>query len=186
MRVAGWEDLAAFLAAMSDDERGRAGRYAGVAFPADTDAIITVLRDYAAANPGTTPAALLAATGSRAGYARDLDLARRMGRAALDLAETPDERQLAHVCLAQTHFQNRRETEDLEAFVEHCRVAIELGHTGTFCYERLAVLYEYRGDREAAAEVCRRAVEALGAEGDERSAERFRRRLVRLTGDRDG
>ncbi|HEV3477543.1 MAG TPA: hypothetical protein VG127_08685, partial [Rubrobacteraceae bacterium] len=98
------------------------------------------------------------------------------------LAETPEERELAHVCLAQAHFQNRREEEDLLAFEEHCRAAIDLGHAGSFCYERLAALYEYRGDREEAAEVCRRAAEILEATGDARSAERFRRRLQRLSG----
>jgi TPR repeat protein len=184
--LADWEDFAAFVASLSTEERERVGVYAAVEIPEDTDAIAEVLRDYAAAHPETTPATLLATTGSQAGYARDLDLSRRMGRAALGLAGTPEEKQLAHVCLAQAHFQNRREEADLEAFVEHCRAAIELGHAGTFCYERLAVLYEYRGDVEEAVAVCRRAVEILGAAGDERSAERFRAKLERLAGKRDG
>jgi hypothetical protein len=59
---------------------------------------------------------------------------------------------------------------------------VDLRHAGTFCYERLAALYEYRGDREETAGVCRRAVEVLEASGDARSAERFRRRLQRLSG----
>lgn len=184
--MAGWEDLAAFLAALEEEDRERVGRYAAVEIPEDRASVAAALRGYAAANPGTTPATLLATTGSQAGYARDLDFARKIGRAALDLAGTPEEEQLAHVCLAQTHFRNRREEADLEAFVEHCRAAIELGHAGTFCYERLAVLYEYRGEIDDAAAVCRRAVEVLGAAGDERSAGRFRARLERLAGKQDG
>jgi Tfp pilus assembly protein PilF len=107
-----------------------------------------------------------------------------MGSAAIDLAATPAERQLAHVCLAQAYFRDRREEASLRAFEEHCRAAIDLGHAGTFCYERLAVLYEYRGDVEEAARVCRRAIETLETSGDVRSAERFRRRLGRLLGQR--
>ena len=84
-----------------------------------------------------------------------------MGAAALEFAETPEERQLAHVCLALAHFQDRREEADLRAFEKHCRAAVDLGHAGTFCYERLAALYEYRGDREEAASICRHAVEVL-------------------------
>ena len=80
------------------------------------------------------------------------------------------------------HFQNRREEADLLAFEKHCRAAVDLGHAGTFCYERLAALYEYRGDREEATKMCRRAVEVLEASGDARSAERFKRRLQRLCG----
>lgn len=184
--MADWKVLAGFLAALPDGDRDRFGRHAGVEIPEDADAVAEVLRAFAAANPETTPAMLLATTGARAGAARDLDFARRAGHAALDLAGTPEEEQLAHVCLAQTHFQNRREEADLRGFVEHCRAAIELGHAGTFCYERLAALYEYRGDVEAAIGVCRRAVEVLGAAGDERSAGRFRSRLERLAGKRGG
>ncbi len=174
-----WEDLASFLAALPEEDRARFSRYAGLDLPGEPDA--AALRAYAASASG-----LLATTGAQAGLSGDLDLARSLGTAALEFAETPQERQLAHVCLAQTHFQNRREEADLLAFEEHCRAAVELGHAGTFCYERLAALYEYRGDREEAARVCRRAVEVLETSGDARSAERFRRRLRRLSGGAPG
>jgi tetratricopeptide (TPR) repeat protein len=179
--VGSWEALASFLTALPEEDRVRFSRYAAVELPEDPAAVAATLVAYAAQN--LTASDLLATTGTRAALSRDLDLARSLGAAALELAETPEERELAHVCLAQAHFQNRREEEDLRAFEEHCRAAIDLGHAGTFCYERLAALYEYRGDREEAAEVCRRAVEALEAAGDARSAERFRRRLQRLSGD---
>jgi hypothetical protein len=149
--------------------------------PEEPRAVSATLQTYAAQNPAATASELLATTGARAGSAQDLGFARTMGAAALEFARTPEERQLAHACLAQIHFQNRREERDLLAFEEHCRAAIDLGHPGTFCYERLAVLYEYRGDPEEAAKVCRRAVEALESSGDPRSAERFRRRLQRLS-----
>jgi hypothetical protein len=86
----------------------------------------------------------------------------------------PEERQLAHVCLALSHFQDRREEEDLLAFKKHCRAAVDLGHAGTFCYERLAALYEYRGDRSWK--------EVLEASGDARFAEWFSRRLEHPSG----
>jgi hypothetical protein len=178
--VGSWEDLATFLAALSEEDRARVSRYAAVEVPEEPDAVAQTLRTYAAENPAATASGLLATTGARAGSARDLGFARAMGAAALRLAETLEERQLAHVCLAQIHFQNRREEAELLAFEEHCRAAVDLGHAGTFCYERLAALYEYRGDLEAAAGVCRRAVEVLEGVGDPRSAERFRRRLQRL------
>lgn len=177
-----WEALASFLAALPEEDRARFSRYAALDLPEDPGALTAALRAHVAQNPTATASGLLATTGIRAALARDLDLARSLGAAALELAETPEERELAHVCLAQAHFQNRREEEDLLAFEEHCRAAIDLGHAGTFCYERLAALYEYRGDREEAAEVCRRAAEVLEATGDARSAERFRRRLQRLSG----
>lgn len=178
-----WEDLAAFLATLPAEDRARFSRYAAIEVPEEPGAVSATLRTYAAENPAATASGLLATTGARAGSARDLGFARAVGAAALDLAETPEERQLAHVCLAQIHFQNRREEADLLAFEEHCRAAIDLGHAGTFCYERLAALYEYRGDLEEAARVCRRAVEALESSADPRSAERFRKRLQRLSGD---
>ena len=174
-----WEALASFLAALPEEDRARFSRYAALDLPEDPAALTATLVAYAAQN--LTASDLLATTGTRAALSRDLDLARSLGAAALELAETPEERELAHVCLAQAHFQNRREEEDLLAFEEHCRAAIDLGHAGTFCYERLAALYEYRGDREEATEICRRAVEALEAAGDARSAERFGRRLQRLS-----
>ena len=174
------EALASFLAALPEEDRARFSRYAALDLPEDPAALTATLMAYAAQN--LTASDLLATTGPRAALSGDLDLARSLGAAALELAETPEERELAHVCLAQAHFQNRREEEDLLAFEEHCCAAIDLGHAGTFCYERLAALYEYRGDREEAAEVCRRAVEVLEATGDARSAERFRRRLQRLSG----
>jgi tetratricopeptide (TPR) repeat protein len=179
--VGGWETLASFLSALPEEDRARFSRYAALDLPDEPEALTATLRAYAAENPAATASGLLATTGAQAGFSRDLDLARSLGAAALEFAESPQERQLAHVCLAQAHFQNRREEEDLLAFEEHCRAAIDLGHAGTFCYERLAALYEYRGDREEAAEVCRRAVGALEAAGDARSAERFRRRLRLLS-----
>ncbi len=113
-----------------------------------------------------------------AGTTRDMDFAFFIGEAALDMAEVPEERQLAHVCLAQTHFRVRKDPEHLAAFEGHCEKAIELGAAGTFCYERLATLYEYRKEYGRAAEVSRKAVEALS--GDERSVGRFRERLGRV------
>jgi hypothetical protein len=177
-----WEDLASFLGALPEEERARFSRYAAVDLPEEPDAVTRTLRAYAAENPAATASGLLATTSAQAGFSGDLDLARSLGAAALEFAETLEERQLAHVCLAQAHFQSRREEGSLLAFEEHCRAAIDLGHAGTFCYERLAALYEYRGDREEAARICRRAVEVLEASGDGRSAERFRRRLQRLSG----
>ena len=178
--VDSWGDLASFLVTLSDEDRARFSRYAGVDLPGEREDIVRMLHDYAAGNPATTASGLLATTGAQAGMARDLSFARLVGAAALEFAGTPDDRLLAHVCLAQVHFRNRRKEADLLAFEEHCRAAIDLGHTGTFCYERLAALYEYRGDRDEATRVCRRAVETLESAGDARSAERFRRRLGRL------
>ncbi len=176
-----WNELAAFLASLPDEDRDRASSYAALGLPADAEGIAVALSAYAAENPSATPSALLATTGARAGASGDLELARMLGRAALDIAEGPEDLQLAHVSLAQTHFRNRRDEADLAGFVEHCRAAIEAGHSGSFCYERLAVLYEYRGEKEEAVEICHRAVEVLEAAGDPRSAARFRRRLDRLS-----
>jgi hypothetical protein len=178
--VDSWENLASFLATLPEEDRARFSRYAALDLPREHEEIARTLRAYAAENPATTASGLLATTGAQAGMAQDPVFARRVGAAALEFAGAPEERQLAHVCLAQTHFRNRREEADLLAFEEHCLAAIDLGHAGTFCYERLAALYEYRGDREEAAKVCRRAVEMLEAAGDARSAERFRKRLSRL------
>jgi hypothetical protein len=152
--------------------------------PDNEKGIAAVLSAYAAENPSTTPSVQLATTGARAGSEGDLALARVLGQAALGLAEGPEDLQTAHVShvsLAQTHSRNRSDEADLAGFVEHCRAAIRAGHAGTFCYERLAVLYEYRGEREEAAEICRRAIEALVSAGDTRSAARFRKRLDRLS-----
>jgi hypothetical protein len=179
--VDGWAELATFLASLPDEDRARVSSYAALVLPDDEESIVTVLSVYAARNPTVTPSALLATTGAGAGAGGDLDFARTLGRVALDLAEEPEDRQLAHVSLAQTHFRNRRDEADLAGFIEHCRAAMHAGHAGTFCYERLAVLYEYRGEREEAAEICRRAVEVLEAAGDPRSADRFRKRLDRLS-----
>ena len=181
-----WEDVAVLLASLPGEDRALFSRYAAVEMPEEPSAVSAALQDLAAQNPAATASGLLATTGARAASVGELGFARAMGAAALELAETPEERQLAHVCLAQIHFQNRREEADLLAFEKHCRAAIELGHGGTFCYERLAALYEYRGDPEEAARVCRRAVEALESSGDPRSAERFRKRLQRLSGERPG
>jgi hypothetical protein len=184
--VGSWDDVAMLLASLPGEDRALFSRYAAVEVPEEPRAVSATLQTYAAQNPAATASGLLATTGARAASVGELGFARAMGAAALELAETAEESQLAHVCLAQIHFQNRREEADLLAFEEHCRAAIELGHGGTFCYERLAALYEYRGDPGEAASVCRRAVEALESSGDPRSAERFRRRLQRLSGDRPG
>lgn len=176
-----WEELASFLASLPDEERARVSSYAALGLSADAEDIATVLSAYTAENPSVTPSALLATTGAWAGTSGDFDLARALGRAALELAEGSEDLQLAHVSLAQTHFQNRRDEADLAAFVEHCRAAIEIGHAGSFCYERLATLYEYRGEKKEAAEICRRAIEVLEVAGDPRSAARFRKRLDRLS-----
>lgn len=176
-----WDELANFLAALPEGDRARASYYAALDLTSEAGAMATVLSAHAAENPSATPSTLLATTAVRAATGGDLHLAHTLGRAALDLAEGPEELQLAHVSLAQTHFRNRRVAGELSAFVEHCRAAIEAGHAGTFCYERLAALHEYRGEKEEAAEIYRRAVEVLEAAGDRRSAERFRKRLDRLS-----
>ena len=175
-----WEDLVSFLATLPDEDRARFSRYAAIDLAEEPDA--ATLRAFAAENPLMTASGLLATTAARAGVGRDLAFAHLAGTEALELAETLEDRQLAHVCLAQAHFLNRRQEADLDAFEEHCRAAIDLGHAGTFCYERLAALYEYRGDREGAAGVCLRAVGVMEAAGDARSAERFRSRLRRISG----
>ncbi len=177
----GWDNLASFLASLPEEDRARASSYGAFYLPAEAEGIATVLSTYAAENPSVSPAALLATMGAQAGAGGDLALARALGRAALDLAEGPEDLQLAHVFLAQTHFKNRRDEADLAGFVEHCQAAIRAGHAGTFCYERLAALYEYRGEKQEAMRICRRAVEVLQAAGDSRSAARFQKRLDRLS-----
>ncbi|MEW6638191.1 MAG: hypothetical protein AB1425_15400 [Actinomycetota bacterium] len=177
-----WEDLAGYLAGLSGEDRDGFSRHAALDIPEQENAVCGTLRAYAAGDPAATPSVLLAATAMRAAHSRDLDLARRLGAAALEFSETVEERQLAHVALAQAHFQNRRDEEELSRFEEHCLAAVELGHAGTFCYERLAALYEFRGQREEAARISRRAAEVLRAAGDERAAARFERRLRRLSG----
>lgn len=176
----GWSELAGFLASLPEEDRDRFSRYAALELPAEEEGIAATLSEYSRANPTDTPAGLLATTGAQAGFAGEADLARRSGRAALELSGTAEERALAHVSLAQTHFQSRREEEELALFERHCRAAIEEGHSGTFCYERLATLYEYRGRLAEAEWICRRAVEVLGRE-DPRSAQRFQKRLQRLS-----
>ena len=176
-----WNELATFLASLSDEDRAHVSSHGALGLPADAEGIAAVLSTHAAENPSVTPATLLATTGAQAGLSGDLDLARALGRAALELAEGLADLQLAHVLLAQTHFRNRRDEADLASFVEHCQAAIRMGHTGTFCYERLAALYEYRGENEEAARICRHAVEVLEGAGDHRSAAGFRKRLDRLS-----
>ena len=182
--LADWETLASFLAALADEDRARFSAHAALDLPegGNPEGILRTLRAYADEGRDASPSSLLATTGAQAGAAGDADLAVTLGRAALDLADTPEDLGLAHVCLAQTHFRKRRDAEDLARFVEHCRAAIAAGHAGTFCYERLAVLYEYRGEKGEAREVSRRAVEVLSAAGDDRSAARFQKRLERLSG----
>lgn len=177
----GWTELAGFLASLPDEDRDRFSRYAALDLPADEEGVAGVLAAYARGNPSDTPAGLLATTGAQAGYAGDSGFARRVGRAALELAEIGEERALAHVSLAQTHFQGRRDEEELALFEHHCRAAVAEGHSGIFCYERLATLYEYRGWLDEAEWISRRAVEVLGRE-DPRSVGRFQKRLDRLSG----
>ena len=176
-----WENMASFLAALEDEDRERFSTYAALDLPdGDAESILRTLHAYADASEDASPSSLLATTGAQAGAAGEVGLAVTLGRAALELARTPEDLGLAHVCLAQTHFRRRGDAEELARFVEHCKKAVAAGHAGTFCYERLAVLYEYRGERGEAAEICRLAVEALSAAGDDRSATRFRKRLERL------
>ena len=179
--LSNWETLASFLAALPDEDRERFRAYAALDLPEGREDVLRTLRSYGA-DGGMSPSSLLATTGAQAGAGGDLDLALTLGRAALDLADTTEDRGLAHVCLAQTHFRRRRDGEQLASFVEHCRAAVAAGHAGTFCYERLAVLYEYRGETVEARGVCLRAIEALSAAGDDRSAARFRKRLEKLSG----
>lgn len=181
MDLSSWEDLARYLVGLSDEDRARISHYAALDLSGDEDMIFRTLVSYASENPSATPSGLLATTGAQAGFAGEPDLARRVGAAGLELAVTDEDRQLAHVSLAQTHFQNRRDEDELRRFEEHCRAAVDLGHAGTFCYERLAALYEYRGDVEEAIRICRRAIEVLEEAGDQRSAERFEKRLDRLS-----
>ncbi|CAN5511538.1 hypothetical protein BH20ACT10_BH20ACT10_13110 [soil metagenome] len=177
--MSSWSDAALLLASLSDEGRDAFSRHSGIALPddpEDPEGIEAALASHASENGGT-PAELFASTGAMAGATRDTEFAVSIGEAALEMSETPDERQLAHVCLAQTHFRNRKEEKHLASFEAHCSEAIELGAAGTFCYERLATLYEYRKEYGRAAEVSRRAVDALA---DGRSVERFRGRLARL------
>ena len=175
-----WENLSFFLAALGEEDRGRFSAHAALDLPDEgPEGILRALRAYASRD--VSPSSLLAITGTQAGSAGDGELAVTLGRAALELADTPEDLGLAHVCLAQTPFRRRGDAEELARFVEHCRAAVAAGHAGTFCYERLAVLYEYRGETGEAREVSRRAVEVLSAAGDERSAARFRKRLERLS-----
>jgi hypothetical protein len=179
----GWSELAGYLSSLGGDDRERFSRYAGLDLPAspgNEEAVSELLESYAKSNPADTPAGLLATTGAQAGFAGDATFALRLGRASLELSRTADDRALANVSLAQTHFQGRRDEEELALFEHHCRAAIEDGHSGTFCYERLATLYEYRGWLDEAESVCRRAVEVLGRE-DPRSMGKFQKRLDRIS-----
>lgn len=166
-------ETALFLASLTHEERDSFSRHSNIALPDDAEGIEAALREKVAGSP----AELFATTGAMAGTTSERDFAVFLGKAALEMSETDEERGLAHVCLAQTHFRLRKEGEHLAAFEAHCSEAVKLGAAGTFCYERLATLYEYRKEYERAARVSRRAVENLA---DERSVGRFRERLVRL------
>jgi tetratricopeptide (TPR) repeat protein len=179
--IVGWDELATFLASLPEEYRARVSSYAALGLADEAEGIAAVLSAYAAENPLATPSMLLATIGAQAGTRGDLVLAHTLGHAALELAKGPEDLQLAHVSLAQTYFTNRCDEASLGAFVEHCWEAIRAGHAGTFCYERLAALYEYRGDKEEALEVCRRALEVLEAVEDFRSAARFQKRIERLS-----
>ena len=117
-----WEILASFLADLPDEDRERFSAHAALDLPeGNTEDIFRHLQTYAGASPGATPSSLLATTGAQAGATGDRSLALTLGRAALDLADNPGDLGLAHVCLAQTHFRNRGDREELASFVEHCR-----------------------------------------------------------------
>lgn len=178
-RERAWSEAAGFVASLSDEQRERFSRYAGLDLPPDEESIARTLESYSASNPSDTPSGLLATTGAQAGFSGERDFGVEVGRAALDLAESRQDLALAHVSLAQTHFQRRREEEELALFEHHCRAAVSEGHAGTFCYERLATLYEYRGQLDEAERICRLAVEALEQE-DPRSVEKFHKRLRRI------
>jgi tetratricopeptide (TPR) repeat protein len=177
--MSSWSELAEFIAALDAEDRAKVGRYAFLELPENAGEIELLLS--APENPAATPAQFVSNVISQAASARDLDLARKLGPVALDAAETPGDLQLAHASLAQAYFQNRRDPESAKSFEKHCRAAIEAGHAGTFCYERLAALYEYRGDLEEALRISHRAAEVLRAAGDERSAARFEKRAERLS-----
>ena len=167
------KDMQQLLDSLSPEERELAVHYAG--FDLWSGELEAFRRER-----GISESEMLATTASQAAFGGDEGLARRLGEAALGLSATDAERQLAHVSLAQLHYRNRRDSQELKSFERHCLQAIELGHAGTFCYERLAVLYEYRGEVEEAKSICERAIEVLEGAGDARSARRFRERLGRL------
>lgn len=175
----GWGEAAGFLAALPEEHRERFSHYAGLDLPPDKEGIARTLEAYSVANPSDTPSGLLATTGAQAGFSGEREFGVEIGRAALDLAEDVRDSALAHVSLAQTHFQGRREERELELFEHHCRSAVEEGHAGTFCYERLSTLYEYRGWLDEAERICRLAVETL-QQHDPRSVEKFQKRLRRI------
>lgn len=178
--MAEWSELADFLTALPAEDMAQFRVYAALDLPDDPEVISQMFEAYTGENPPATPASLLATAGAQAGAAGDLRLARRLGQVAVELSDTAEDRQLAHVSLAQTFFRDRRSPESLEEFIKQCQTAIRAGHTGTFCYERLAVLHEHRGEIESAVEICQRAIDVLERAGDVRSAARFRRRLERL------
>lgn len=184
--MAGWADLETLVSNLPPCDRALLSRYTALDLSADSGAVAATLRAYAERSPNSTPSVLLAAAGAQAAQAGEEDFARRIGDAALDLAADSEELRVAHVCLAQTHFRRRREAAELGAFIAHCRAAVDLGPSGTFCYERLAVHDEYRGDLDSAIEICRRAVEGLFTAGDTRSAKRFQSRLDKLSAKRAG
>lgn len=168
-----WRDLIAHLSALDAEDRETLSRHTGTAISEDPDATEKALR-----GSGTTdgsPAEFIALVGLRVGLEdADRGLATRLGGVSVQLSVSVGERQLAHACLAQTAFKFRKDPRSLAVFEEHCSEAMALGHAGTFCYERLSVLYEYRGEVGRAIEVCRRAEAALSGAGDTRSAGRFR------------
>ncbi|WP_273841553.1 hypothetical protein [Rubrobacter calidifluminis] len=176
-----WEDLAGYVASLPPEEQASFSRHAGMDLTGGQEAAARTLRAYAAGNPGVSPSSFLSSVCSQAAFACDTGMARRAGEAALQLAQSGEDRQLAHVALAQLHFQNRRDKGELDAFERHCLEAVRLGHAGTFCYERLTTLYEYRGQTGKAREICSRAIEVLEGAGDTSSADRFRRRLERFS-----
>ncbi|WP_119068973.1 hypothetical protein [Rubrobacter indicoceani] len=172
----GWRDLAHYLSALAAGERESVSAQTGWRLSEDPEETLRMLAatldllDGAASDFAALAGVRLALEGG------DRGLATKLGEVAVQLAGSVGERQLAHACLAQSAFRFRKDPESLAAFERHCEAAIALEHAGTFCYERLAVLYEYRGETESAVEVCEKAAAALSASGDGRSAERFRKK----------
>ncbi|AHY46028.1 Hypothetical Protein RradSPS_0745 [Rubrobacter radiotolerans] len=173
-----WREAADFVASLGAEDQEALGREIGTPVPEDPEEALEVLRLIGGED--STPSDALALAGVRVATSGERELSRRLGQAAAELAQTPEERQLAHACLAQSAFKFRKDPQSLADFERHCREAMDLGHAGTFCYERLAVLYEYRGETEEAIEVCRRAERVLAAAGDPRSAESFRERAEKI------
>jgi hypothetical protein len=166
-----WDGLATFLVSLSNEGRARFSCYTAVNLPAGVEGISAVLSAYAAENPTATPSTLLATTGAWAGTSGDLVLARPY---LMSCGSRPRRRaRRPSVCPRLARADPSSELSQRggsHGFVRHCRAAIEDGHARSFCYERMAVLYEHRAEKKEVAKPCRRAIEILEAAGDRRSA----------------